>query len=122
MTDFKHRIPVDVATDLLAPRSFVETSRASHVEWAMLGMRAPSASALLHRMVVGADGAGIVRASHREMAAWAGCSSDTVKRALKVLVEDGWVSVRSRIPGAALTYALADRVLRTGDRRRSAAA
>ena len=76
-----------------AKRHFVQTERAAHEKWAMLGVKHPAASALLHLLAANVGENNAVVASQKVLANLMGSSTSTVKRALKVLEEGNWIEV-----------------------------
>src|SRR4051794_2665060 len=97
--------------------SWVQTERVGHEKWAKLSVSHPRASALLHVIVsqMGRHNALIV--SHANLARAASCSVATLKRALAVLRDNGWIEVRQIGPtGTVCAYIVNDRVAWTGKR------
>ena len=74
-------------------RHFVQTERATHEKWAVLGVKHPAASALLHLLAANVGDNNAVVASQKVLAKLMGSSASTVKRALKVLEDGNWIEV-----------------------------
>lgn len=74
-------------------RHFVQTERAAHEKWAMLGVKHPAASALLHLLAANVGENNAVVASQKVLANLMGSSTSTVKRALRVLEEGNWIEI-----------------------------
>lgn len=105
----------DITTQLTSPQvrgSWVQTERKSHEKWADLISRKPRAAALLHLLVANMNSRGALIASHATLAELAGTSVSTVKRSVKVLVDEKWVqTVRvGSERGGALAYVVNRRV------------
>ena len=90
--------------------TWVQTERAAHEAWAKLSIQSPKAGALLHLLAAKVGDANAVIIGQRPLAAALGCSTDTIKRALKELVHGRWIEIRT-IQGAANAYVLNDRVV-----------
>lgn len=92
--------------------AWVQTERKTHEAWAQLSAKSPKAGALLHYFAARVGEQNAVIASHKIMADWLGCSTDTVKRAIIELRAGNWLEVRRSGPGGgALAYVLNDRVV-----------
>ena len=63
---------------------WVQTDRSHHVEWSRLGIRFPKAAALLHILVAAMGKQNTVVISQKTIATTAGCSIDTVQRAMDI--------------------------------------
>lgn len=92
--------------------SWVQTERKAHEKWAGLISRKPRAAALLHLIIANMNSRGALIASQTTLAELSGTSVSTVKRAIKVLVDEQWVQT-IRIGserGGALAYVVNRRV------------
>tara|TARA_A100001015_G_C14986661_1_gene711865 strand:- start:1221 stop:1835 length:615 start_codon:yes stop_codon:yes gene_type:complete len=90
--------------------TWVQTERAAHEAWAKLSIQSPKAGALLHLLAAKVGDANAVVIGQKPLAAALGCSTDTIKRALKELVHGQWIEIRT-IQGASNAYVLNDRVV-----------
>lgn len=105
----------DITTRLTSPQvkgSWVQTERKAHEKWASLISRKPRAAALLHLIVANMNSRGALIASQTTLAELSGTSVSTVKRAVKVLVDEQWIQT-IRIGserGGALAYVVNRRV------------
>lgn len=73
--------------------TWVQTERKAHEAWAILIGSKPKAAQLLHLLVANMDKKGAVVASQQTLSELMGCSTPTIKRAVKALKEDNWVDV-----------------------------
>lgn len=97
--------------------TWVQTDRSAHEKWAMLSISNPRAASVLHVLVAQMGRHNAIVASQATLAKAAGCGLNTVKRALSVLREQGWIEVRQIGPtGTACVYIINDRVAWTGKR------
>lgn len=97
--------------------TWVQTDRAAHEKWAKLSIGNPRAASVLHVLVAQMGRHNAIVASQSNLARAAGCSLPTLKRALAVLREQGWIEVRQIGPtGTACAYIVNDRVAWTGKR------
>ena len=79
--------------------------------WARLCVKKPSAAAVLHHLVANMGHQNAVVVSQKTLAQITGRSVDTVKRALRDLVAERWVSVvKLNGPGTVAAYVVNDRV------------
>lgn len=96
---------------------WVQTDRAVHEAWARLCVKKPKAGALVHLLTAHMErGDNTVVLSHNLMAKMMGCSTDTIKRAIKALVEERWIQVVHLGPGTVSAYRVNSRVGWTGSR------
>lgn len=105
----------DTDTQLTSPQvkgSWVQTERKAHEKWAGLISRKPRAAALLHLLVANMNSRGALIASQTTLAQLSGTSVSTVKRSVKVLVDENWIqTVRiGSERGGALAYVVNRRV------------
>lgn len=105
----------DTNTQLTSPQvkgSWVQTERKAHEKWAALIYRKPSAAALLHLLIANMNNRGALVASQTTLAELSGTSVSTVKRSVKVLVDEQWIqTVRvGSERGGALAYVVNRRV------------
>jgi hypothetical protein len=70
------------------------TDRAAHERWAQLAIANPRASSVLHVLVAQMGRHNAIVASQTTLAKAAHCSLPTLKRALSILREQGWIEVR----------------------------
>ncbi|WP_280564982.1 replication/maintenance protein RepL [Chromohalobacter sp. 48-RD10] len=114
----------DTKTKLTQPQvrgSWVQTERKAHEKWASLISRKPRAAALLHLIIANMNSRGALIASQTTLAELSGTSVSTVKRSVKVLVDEQWVQT-IRIGserGGALAYVVNRRVAWADKRKNS---
>jgi len=97
--------------------TWVQTDRSAHEKWALLSIASPRAASVLHVLVAQMGRHNAIVASQATLAKAAGCGLNTLKRALSVLREQGWIEVRQIGPtGTACAYIINDRVAWTGKR------
>lgn len=90
---------------------WVQTEREAHEAWANLIARRPRAAELLHHLVANMGHQNAVVVSQKVLAQIMGRSVDTVKRAIRDLVAERWVSVvKLNGPGTVNAYVVNDRV------------
>lgn len=92
--------------------TWVQTERRAHEAWAQLVASKPRAAQLLHLLVAHMNRSGVLVASHATLAALAGVSTATIKRAVADLVGGAWIQT-TRIGserGGALAYIVNRRV------------
>ena len=75
------------------PRTWVQTERTAHEQWASLTMRSPRASALMHHFVALMGHQNAVVIPQKTLAKLMGCSLRTMQYALADLVRERWVQV-----------------------------
>jgi hypothetical protein len=93
------------------PGRWVQTERKAHEAWARLIARKPRAAELLHHLVAQMGHQNAVVVSQKTLAQITGRSVDTVKRALRDLVAERWVSVvKLNGPGTVNAYVVNSRV------------
>lgn len=92
------------------PGQWVQTDRKTHEAWARLVMRKPRAAALAHHLVAQMGHQNAVVISQALLAKIMGCSIETVKRAVRDLVAERWVSVVRLGKGKEAAYVINDRV------------
>lgn len=92
-------------------KTFVQTERKTHEEWARLTLDKPSAAALMHVLVSRVGDNNAIVASYATLAEILGISQMTIRRAVEVLKNGRWIEV-NRIGGAgtANAYVLNDKV------------
>lgn len=73
--------------------TWVQTERKAHEAWAILIGSKPKAAQLMHLLVANMDRKGAIVVSQKVLTEMMGCSLNTVKRSLKVLVDDNWLDV-----------------------------
>src|SRR3546814_17169636 len=73
--------------------TWVQTDRAAHERWAQLAIANPRASSVLHVLVAHMGRHNAIVASQTTLAKAAHCSLPTLKRALSILREQGWIKV-----------------------------
>jgi len=89
----------------VGPRQWVQVDRRALEQWASLSSRNPRASALMHVIVARMSHQNALVCSQKLLAKLMGVSTDTVQRALKVLVEEKWVQVvKLNGPGNVCAY------------------
>ena len=93
--------------------TWVQTDRAAHERWAQLAIANPRASSVLHVLVAQMGRHNAIVTSQTTLAKAAHCSLPTLKRALSILREQGWIEVRQIGPTA---YIINDRVAWSGKR------
>src|SRR3546814_6558128 len=71
--------------------TWVQTDRAAHERWAQLAIANPRASSVLHVLVAQMGRHNAIVASQTTLAKAAHCSLPTLKRALSILREQGWI-------------------------------
>lgn len=99
--------------------TYVQTDRAGHERWAVLGVKHPAASALLHILAAHVSDQNAVVASQSTLAKLMGASLSTVKRALKVLEEGNWIeTAQIGASGTVNAYVLNSRIAWTEPRDR----
>ena len=86
------------------------TERAAHEAWARLIARKPRAAQLAHHLVASMGHQNAVVVSQAVLAKMMGCSVETVKRAVRDLVAERWVSVVRIGKGKESAYIVNDRV------------
>jgi hypothetical protein len=97
--------------------TWVQTERAAHEKWAKLAVTNPRACALMHVIVSQMGRHNALVASQKTLASLIGCTDRTVRTALQVLKEGGWLEVRQIGPtGTACAYIVNDRVAWSGNR------
>lgn len=93
------------------PSQWVQTERKAHEAWAGLISRKPRAAELLHHLVAQMGHQNAVVVSQKTLAQITGRSVETVKRAVRDLVAERWVSVvKLNGPGTVNAYVVNDRV------------
>lgn len=92
------------------PGQWVQTERKTHEAWARLVMRKPRAAALAHHLVAQMGHQNAVVISQALLAKLMGCSVETVKRAVRDLVTEKWISVVRLGKGKEAAYVVNDRV------------
>lgn len=92
------------------PGQWVQTERKTHEAWARLVMRKPRAAALAHHLVAQMGHQNAVVISQALLAKLMGCSIETVKRAVRDLVAERWISVVRLGKGKEAAYVINDRV------------
>ena len=91
-------------------KHYVMTERAAHVEWAKLLSVSPRAGMLLHHLVACMGDKNAVVISQSVLANIMGCSVETVKRAVRVLVKERWIQVVKIGKGKEVAYVVNSRV------------
>jgi len=96
----------------LTPSSgqWVQTERKTHEAWGHLIARKPRAAALAHHLVAQMGPQNAVVISQALLAELMGCSVETVKRAVRDLVAERWISVVRLGKGKEAAYVVNDRV------------
>lgn len=92
------------------PGQWVQTERKTHEAWARLVMHKPRAAALAHHLVAQMGHQNAVVISQALLAKQMGCSVETVKRAVRDLVAEKWISVVRLGKGKEAAYVVNDRV------------
>ncbi len=92
------------------PGQWVQTERKAHEAWAMLGIKKPVASAVLHKLVAAMGHQNAVVIPQKVLAAMLGVSERTIRRAIVDLVEGHWVQVVRIGKGKEAAYVVNDRV------------
>lgn len=94
------------------PRThWVQTEKATHEAWAALSRRSPLASQIMHLLVARLGDNNAVIISQATLATLAQASRRGVQKALKVLLEDKWVSLAQvGSSGTVNAYVINDRV------------
>ena len=111
----KSKASVQLATE--PPGTWVQVEKRALEKWAKLTFRHQRAAALMHVLVsrVGRHNAVVV--SQPILAKICGCNPRTIRRAIKVLVEQNWIEVRQIGPaGTVNAYVINDRVAWSGKR------
>ncbi len=97
--------------------TWVQTERAAHEKWAQLAVMHPRACALMHVIVSRMGRHNALVASQKTLAKLTGCTDRTVRTALQVLRNGGWLEIRQIGPtGTACAYVVNDRVAWSGNR------
>lgn len=91
-------------------KQWVQTPRKTHEAWAQLVMRKPRAAALAHHLVAQMGHQNAVVVSQAVLAKLMGCSVETVKRAVRDLVAERWISVVRLGKGKEVAYVVNDNV------------
>lgn len=94
----------------LKPGQWVQTERKTHEAWGRLIARKPRAAALAHFLVAQMGHQNAVVVSQAILAKMMGCSVETVKRAVRDLVAENWISVVRIGKGKEAAYVVNDRV------------
>mgnify|MGYP000639778385 FL=1 len=102
--------PPDIGAPISRKGQFVMTERAAHEAWARLIARKPRAAQLAHHLVASMGHQNAVVVSQAVLAKMMGCSVETVKRAVRDLVAERWVSVVRIGKGKESAYIVNDRV------------
>jgi len=93
------------------PGNWVQTERKAHEAWASLISRKPRSAELMHHLVAQMGHQNAVVVPQKVLAKLMGRSTDTVQRALEVLVSENWIQiVRLNGPGTVSAYVVNDRV------------
>ena len=93
------------------PGQWVQTERKAHEAWARLISRKPRAAELVHHLVANMGNQNAVVVSQKTLARITGRSVETVKRAIRDLVAEQWISVvKLNGPGTVNAYVVNDRV------------
>lgn len=92
------------------PGQWVQTERKTHEAWAKLIGRKPRAAALAHLLCAHMGHQNAVVISQATLAKLMGCSVETIKRAVRDLVAERWVSVVRLGKGKEAAYVVNDRV------------
>jgi hypothetical protein len=93
------------------PGQWVQTERKAHEAWAGLIARKPRAAELLHHLVANMGHQNAVVVSQKTLGHITGRSVETVKRAIRDLVAERWISVvKLNGPGTVNAYVVNDRV------------
>lgn len=91
--------------------SWVQTERKAHEAWASLIGRKPAAARVMHLLVANMGEQNAVVVSQKTLAKMIGGSTDTVQRALRVLVDELWIQVvKLNGPGTVAAHVINDRV------------
>jgi hypothetical protein len=108
----KHLAPPELGAPVKnKPGHFVMTERKAHEAWAGLIGRKPRAAELLHILCAHMSQQNAVVVSQKTLAQLTGRSLDTVKRAVRDLVAERWISVvKLNGPGTVNAYVVNDRV------------
>lgn len=97
--------------------TWVQTERAAHERWAKLTMSNPRAASVLHTLVAQMGRHNAVIISLPNLARLAGCSRNTLIRAISTLRDQNWIQVmRMGASGTTNVYIINDRVGWTGSR------
>ena len=87
------------------PKTWVQTERKAHEQWAALTLKSPRAAAVMHQLVARMGHQNAVVIAQKTLAKLMGCSSDTVQRALRDLEEGKWIQiVKLNGPGTVAAY------------------
>jgi len=89
---------------------WVQTERKAHEEWAMMGLKKPVASALLHKLVAAMGHQNAVVVSQKVLADMLGVHERTIRRAVADLVADRWIQVVRIGKGREAAYIVNDAV------------
>ena len=92
------------------PGQWVQTERKTHEAWAKLISHKPRAAALAHILVAQMSHQNAVVVSQTVLAKLMGCSVETIKRAVRDLVAERWISVIRLGKGKEAAYVVNDRV------------
>ena len=92
------------------PGQWVQTERKAHEAWARLGIRKPTASAVLHHLVAQMGHQNAVVISQKLLASMLGVDVRTVQRAVRDLVAEHWIQVIRLGKGKEAAYVVNDRV------------
>lgn len=92
------------------PGHFVMTERSAHEAWGRLAVQRPRAAALMHLLCSQMGTMNAVVVPQSVMAQMMGCSIETVKRAVRDLVERRWIEVVRLGKGKEAAYVVNSRV------------
>lgn len=99
------------------PRTWVQTERTAHEQWASLIMRSPRAAALMHHFVALMGHQNAVVIPQRTLAKLMGCSLRTMQYALADLVNERWVQVVQLGPSATVNAYVINSNIAWGEKR-----
>lgn len=92
------------------PGQWVQTERKAHEAWARLGIKKPTASAVLHHLVAQMGHQNAVVISQKVLAAMLGVDVRTIQRAIRDLVTEHWIQVIRLGKGKEAAYVINDQV------------
>lgn len=105
------RAPYPPDTQVNPRKTWVQTERKAHEDWADLIKTKPTAAMVLHKLVARMENKNAVVISQKVLAQLVGCHERTITRAVADLVKANWIDVKYlNGPGTVAGYIINDRV------------